>query len=305
MARRRRGRPVTGILLFDKAPGGSSNEALQAVKRLFDARKVGHTGSLDPLASGLLPLCFGEATKVSGFLLDADKTYWVRARLGVKTATGDAEGDVLARHEGPVPDADRLRAALTGFTGEQDQIPPMHSAVKHQGRRLYELAREGVEVAREPRRIRIDEFVLLDADGDEVDLRVRCSKGTYVRTLIEDCAESLGSYAHVTALRRTRVGPFSGEGMVTFEALQATLDNEGRAGLDRMLLPIGEALKEWPAVTLDADSAFYLGRGQPVQVPQAPVSGWVRICTPDDEGMTAVGEVLDDGRIAPRRVFKQ
>lgn len=305
MGRKRRGRPVTGILLLDKAPGSSSNQALQAVKRLFDAQKAGHTGSLDPLAGGLLPLCFGDATKVSGFLLDADKTYWVRVRLGVKTDTGDAEGEVMARDEAAPPTVERLQAAMADFVGEQDQIPPMHSAVKHHGRRLYELAREGVEVAREPRRIRIDEFSQLEVDGgDEMTLRVRCSKGTYVRTLIEDCAESLGTYAHVTALRRTRVGPFPGETMVGFEALRAALDEQGREGLDRMLLPIGEALAEWTAVTLDADSAYYLGRGQPVQVPQAPVDGWVRICTPDGR-MAAVGEVLDDGRVAPRRVFRQ
>lgn len=303
MARKPRGRPVTGILLLDKAPGRSSNHALQAVKRLFEARKAGHTGSLDPLASGLLPLCFGEATKVSAFLLEADKTYWVRACLGVKTATGDAEGEVVARQQGNQPDADQLRTAMTGFVGEQMQIPPMYSAVKHQGRRLYELAREGVEVERAPRPIRIDEFSLLDADSDAMDLRVRCSKGTYVRTLVEDLAESLGSLAHVTELRRTRVGPFPGESMVTYETLRETSESGGRDALDRLLLPMGDALHEWPAVTLDADTAFYLGRGQPVQVPNAPVNGWVRLCTPD-ERMAAVGEVLEDGRIAPRRVFQ-
>lgn len=304
MGRKRRGRPLTGILLLDKAPGGSSNDAVQAVKRLFDARKVGHTGSLDPLASGLLPLCFGEATKVSAFLLEADKTYWVRAQLGVKTATGDAEGEVVAREAGVGPDASQLRAAMAGFVGEQEQIPPMYSAVKHNGRRLYELAREGVEVEREPRPIRIDECSLLDIGDGLMDLRVRCSKGTYVRTLVEDLAESLGTYAHVTGLRRTEVGPFPGDAMVPFEALRGGLESDGREALDNMLLPIGDALSGWPAVTLDADSAFYVRRGHPVQVPNPPTNGWVRMCDPDDS-MTAVGEVLDDGRIAPRRVFHQ
>lgn len=302
MGRRPRGRAITGILLLDKAPGGSSNHAVQAVKRLFDARKVGHTGSLDPLASGLLPLCFGEATKVSAFLLEADKTYWVRACLGVKTATGDAEGEVVARQDQVQPDAQALHAATTVFLGEQEQIPPMYSALKHRGRRLYELAREGVEVEREPRRIRIDELTLLHSDGENMELLVRCSKGTYVRTLVEDLAEHLGTVAHVTALRRTRVGPFSGDAMVTYAALCESLEQGGKAALDALLLPIGDALRDWPAVTLDADSAFYMGRGQPVQVPNAPVEGWVRICTPDAR-MAAVGEVLDDGRIAPRRVF--
>lgn len=303
MARKRRGRAITGILLLDKSPGGSSNHALQAVKRLFDARKAGHTGSLDPLASGLLPLCFGEATKVSAFLLEADKSYWVRARLGVKTATGDAEGEIVARHDQSQPDANALRQAAAGFVGEQDQVPPMYSAVKHQGRRLYELAREGVEVEREPRRIRIDELSLLETDGECMELQVRCSKGTYVRTLVEDLAESLGTYAHVTELRRTRVGPFDGDAMVTYQTLCATLEQGGQAALDALLLPIGDALREWPAITLDAGTAFYMDRGQPVQVPNAPVSGWVRLFTPDQR-MAAVGEVLDDGRIAPRRVFR-
>lgn len=303
MGRRRRGRPVTGILLLDKDPGGSSNAVLQAAKRLFEARKAGHTGSLDPLASGLLPVCFGDATKVSGFLLDADKTYWMSARLGIKTATGDAEGEVVASDDGPPPGEAHLRAALPAFIGEQDQIPPMHSAVKHQGRRLYELAREGVEVERQPRRIRIDEFSLLVADGAEVELQVRCSKGTYVRTLVENWAESLGTYAHVTGLRRTRVGPFDGDDMIRLDELEAVRERAGLEGLDALLHPIGDALKQWPAVILDGDSAYYLGRGQPVQVPKAPVSGWVRICDAD-ERLLAVGEVLDDGRIAPRRVFK-
>lgn len=303
MGRKRRGRPITGVLLLDKAPGGTSNDAVQSIKRLFSARKVGHTGSLDPLASGLLPLCFGEATKISAFLLEADKTYSVRARLGVKTATGDAEGEVVARSETALPEAAQLRTAADAFVGEQDQIPPMYSAVKHQGRRLYELAREGVEVEREPRRIRIDEFSVLADEGDAMDLRVRCSKGTYVRTLVEDMAERLGTYAHVTELRRTRVGPFPGEGMVTFDSLRDTLETDGREALDARLLPIGDALAEWPAVTLDADSTYYMTRGQPIQVPNAPVDGWVRVCTPD-ERMAAVGEVLADGRIAPRRVFQ-
>lgn len=301
MARKPRGRKVDGILLLDKSPGQSSNAALQAAKRLFKARKAGHTGSLDPLASGLLPLCFGAATKVSAFLLDADKHYWVRARFGVKTATGDAEGEQLASSDAPIPDENAIRDALAGFLGEQQQVPPMYSAVKHHGRRLYELAREGIEVEREPRRIRIDEFSLLACSGTELDFRVRCSKGTYVRTLIEDWAESLGGYAHVTGLRRLGVGPFEDDSLYTLERLEA-IAQEGLQALDALLLPIGRALDDWPAVELDADSSFYLGRGQPVQVPHSPTRGWVRIY---DSGsrLMAVGEVLDDGRIAPRRML--
>lgn len=307
MARRNRGRPVNGILLLDKAPGGSSNAVLQAAKRLFDARKAGHTGSLDPLASGLLPLCFGEATKVSGFLLDADKTYWLRARFGIKTASGDAEGDMVAESDAPLPDPATLQAALAGFLGEQQQIPPMYSAVKHQGKRLYELARAGVEVERKPRPIRIDTIDLLGhavgETGREVELQVRCSKGTYVRTLVEDVAEQLGHFAHVSALRRTALGPFDGAGMVTMEQLQETAEAGGASALDARLLPIGAALAHWPAVALDAASQFYLSRGQAVQIPQAPTSGWVRMLGANQE-FVAVGEVLEDGRIAPRRMFK-
>lgn len=301
---RRRGRPVDGILLLDKPVGLSSNAALQAVKRLYGARKAGHTGSLDPLASGLLPVCFGEATKVSGFLLDADKYYWVRVRLGVKTATGDAEGEEIERREVPRLTEAEVESALKGFLGEREQVPPMYSAVKHRGKRLYELARAGREVERKPRRIRIDEFELEALAGDVVDLRVRCSKGTYVRTLAEDVAERLGTCGHVAALRRLALGPFGAQGMHTMEDLEARAA-EGRDALDALdalLLPIDRALMERPAVVLDADSAFYLGRGQPVQVPNAPTSGWVRVYD-EREVLLGVGEVLDDGRIAPKRLL--
>lgn len=299
---KRRGRAVDGILLLDKPVGLSSNAALQAAKRLYGARKAGHTGSLDPLASGLLPVCFGEATKVSGFLLDADKHYRVRVRLGVKTATGDAEGETVARSDAPLPAEAEIRAVLRRFLGEQDQIPPMHSAIKHRGKRLYELARAGREVERRPRRIRIDRLALEGLEGDVMALDVRSSKGTYVRTLAEDIAESLGTYGHVVALRRLAVGPFGPGGMHTMAELEARAA-EGRPAMDALLLPIDAALADWPRVVLDADSAFYLGRGQPVQVPRAPTSGWVRVYD-ERERLLAVGEVLDDGRIAPKRLLR-
>lgn len=299
---KRRGRPIDGILLLDKPVGASSNAALQAVKRLYGARKAGHTGSLDPLASGLLPICFGEATKVSGFLLDADKQYRVRARLGVKTATGDAEGEVIARSDAPAPPEARVRETLREFVGEREQIPPMHSAIKHEGKRLYELARAGVEVERKPRRIRIHALEFESLRDDIMELRVHCSKGTYVRTLVEDIAERLGTYGHVAALRRLAVGPFGAQGMHDMRELEARAA-EGRAALDALLLPADEALADWPRVDLDADSAFYLGRGQAVQVPRAPTSGRVRVY---DEGghLLGVGEVLGDGRIAPKRLLR-
>lgn len=299
---KRRGRALDGILLLDKPVGLSSNAALQAVKRLYGARKAGHTGSLDPLASGLLPICFGEATKVSGFLLDADKHYWVRARLGVKTATGDAEGEVIARADAPIPPEARIREILREFVGEQEQIPPMHSAIKHEGKRLYELARAGVEVERKPRRIHIHDLALEGLRDDLLELRVHCSKGTYVRTLVEDIAERLGTHGHVVALRRLAVGPFGAQGMHDMRELEARAA-EGRAALDALLLPTDEALSDWPRVVLDADSAFYLGRGQPVQVPRAPTSGWVRVYD-QSEHLLGVGEVMDDGRIAPKRLLQ-
>lgn len=298
--RRQRGRPVNGILLLDKPLGESSNHALQHVKRLFDARKAGHTGSLDPLADGMLPICLGDATKLSAFLLDADKYYQFRIRLGETTATGDAEGDVLKRCSTDGIDVDKIREVLPRFTGAIDQLPPMYSALKHQGKRLYELAREGVEVEREPRQVMIHRLELGDVELPEFELQVHCSKGTYVRTLAEDIGEALGCGAHVTALRRTGVGPYTGYPMYDMPAIEATAES-GHAALDRLLLPIDTALGDWPEVRIGADAAFYLRQGQAVLVPKAPTEGWVRIYQGED--FIAVGQVQDDGRIAPKRLM--
>ena len=299
--RRQRGRAVNGILLLDKPSGLRSNTVLQQVKRLFDARKAGHTGSLDSLASGLLPVCLGEATKVSGFLLEADKGYRSRFTLGVSTTTGDADGEVTA--EGPVPalDDDAVRAVLGRFTGAIRQVPPMYSALKHQGRRLYELAYQGMEVAREPRDVTVHAFDLLDRGEDWLDVEVLCSKGTYVRTLAEDVGAALGCGAHVSVLRRTRVGPFEAADMVSLEAVE-TAAREGHAALDALLVPLDRALADRPGVELEANSAFYLRQGQPVLVPRAPTEGLVRLYAPGARFM-GVGEVLEDGRIAPRRLL--
>ena len=299
--RRQRGRPVNGILLLDKPLGESSNHALQRVKRLFDARKAGHTGSLDPLADGMLPVCFGDATKLSAFLLDADKYYRFRVKLGETTATGDAEGEVLTRCPTDGVDADRINAVLAQFTGEIDQLPPMYSALKHQGKRLYELAREGVEVEREPRQVIIHRLELCEVKLPEFELQVHCSKGTYVRTLAEDIGEALGCGAHVTALRRTGVGPYTGYPMYAMPALEAAAEEGGHTALDRLLLPIDTALADWPEVCVGADAAFYLKQGQAVLVPKAPTEGWVRIYQADQ--FIAVGQVQDDGRIAPKRLM--
>jgi tRNA pseudouridine55 synthase len=301
---RRRGdeRRVDGILLLDKPSGLTSNAALQKVKRLYRARKAGHTGSLDPLASGLLPICLGEATKVSGFLLDADKHYWVSCRLGVRTRTADAEGEVLETRSVAAVTENRLLEVMENFSGDIEQVPPMYSAVKHQGRRLYALARQGVEVEREPRRITIHAMELLDFTLPLVEIGVHCSKGTYIRTLVEDIGEALGCGAHVADLRRFGVGPYHASGMVTLEALEDCLAGEGEPGLDRLLLPMESGLSQWPDVRLSGDAAFYLRQGQPVLVPHAPTAGLVRLYE-GQRRFLGVGEILDDGRVAPRRLL--
>lgn len=300
--RRPRGRDVNGILLLDKPLGISSNAALQQAKRLFKAQKAGHTGSLDPLADGLLPLCFGNATKISGFLLDADKRYWVRVKLGVTTTTADAEGEVLDTRPAEHITEQDILDTLPGFTGVIQQLPPMYSALKHNGQRLYKLAREGIEVERDPREITIYSLELVKTDLPEFELLVHCSKGTYVRTLAEDIGSKLGCGAHVVGLRRTKVGPYTDEQLVTMEQLEQ-LSEEGDLGqMDQLLLPMDTGLQNWPAVQLTANSSFYVKQGQPVQVPKAPLDGWVRIYGANDE-FIGVGEIDDDGRVAPRRLL--
>jgi tRNA pseudouridine55 synthase len=298
-----RRREVDGILLLDKPAGLTSNQALQKAKRLLNARKAGHTGSLDPLATGLLPLCFGEATKISAYLLDADKGYRVRCELGVATATGDADGEIGERAVVPALTEAQVDEALQSFCGRISQIPPMYSALKHGGKRLYELAREGKEVERKPREIEIYglRLVRLASDGFEYD--VQCSKGTYVRTLTEDIAKVLGTLGHVTALRRYKVGAFDEAGSVTLDALEALADAGGDA-LDAVLAPMDGALAHWSAVDLDGDSAFYFKRGQAVFVAGAPASGWVRIYGPA-RAFLGLGAVDSSGKIAPRRLIRQ
>ncbi len=316
MARRRpRGRDVNGIMVLDKPRGLSSNEAVQKAKRLFAARKVGHTGSLDPLATGVLPLCFGEATRFSRYLLDSDKKYTARVVLGVSTDSGDADGKVV--RERPVGRLTRATAdkALDAYRGEIQQVPSMFSAVKHQGQPLYKLARQGIEVERKARSVTVYSSVIREFAGDELTLDIHCSKGTYVRTIVDDLGESLGCGAHVIALRRTMAGPFGEHDLVTFEMLTAS-DGEipeanDRKQLDARLQPVSSAVQQWPQVTLTGDAAYYLRQGQPVIVPHAPTAGWVRLCEAsspeisEDNGarFLGVGEVLDDGRVAPRRLL--
>lgn len=296
-------RPVSGVLLLDKPIGWTSNAALQAVKRLYQAQKAGHTGSLDPLASGLLPLCLGEATKLSGLLLNADKSYRFTCCLGATTTTGDAEGEmVMTRPVGPLS-RDQVEAALLGFTGVIQQVPPMYSALKRDGQPLYKLARQGIEVERQPRQVTIHELRLLRLDGAELECELRCSKGTYVRTLAADLGEVLGCGAHVTALRRTAVEPYDASRMITLDALRERAE-QGLAILDECLLPADSAVMDWPAVRVRGDAAFYLGQGQPILAPHAPTQGWVRLYQ-GDEQFLGIGEILGDGRVAPRRLLLQ
>jgi len=301
MMRRSELRAVNGIVLLDKPLGITSNAALQSVKRLFRARKAGHTGSLDPMATGLLPLCFGDATKISAFLLDADKRYRVVIKLGVKTATGDAEGDIIAtrRVVGNIDPAE-LRIILDRFTGAIQQIPPMHSAIKSRGQPLYKLAHKGIEVERQARPVIVHELRMLACQGEFLELEVACSKGTYIRTLAEDIGEALGLGGHVSTLRRTAAGPFRAEQMVTMPQLQTAAGDF--ASLDGLLLPMEAALAQWPEVRLSDDLAHYLCRGQAVFVPRAPTQGWVKLCTVDRRFL-GVGRVLDDGRVAPKRLI--
>lgn len=266
MSRRSKGRDVHGVVLLDKPAGISSNQAIQKVRRLFDARKAGHTGSLDPFATGMLPVCLGEATKTAGFMLDASKTYLAEAVLGTATTTGDIEGEVA--EQAPVPGLalGELRTALAGFAGTLRQVPPMYSALKHQGQPLYRLAREGREIEREAREVTIHELELLRWEPPVLVFRVHCSKGTYIRTLADDMARALGSRAHLRALRRLTVGPFDASQMLDLVALES-LAASGR--LDESLLPADAGLADWPLVTLDAAQEARFRHGNAV----AGVSG--------------------------------
>jgi len=304
--RRRAGRDVGGIVLLDKPTGAGSNEVLQIVKRLYRAAKAGHTGSLDRQASGLLPICLGEATKLSGFLLNADKRYHSVFRLGARTSTGDTEGEVLQTRPTDAVTRAGVEAVLARFTGAIEQVPPMHSAVKHRGQRLYKLAHQGVVVEREARTVHIRALELRGVEDDLLEVEVLCSKGTYIRTLAEDIGEALGCGAHVHSLRRTGSGPFRAEDMVTLETLRECAER-GLDALDALLRPMDSAVAGWPEVRVPETVAFYLRKGQPVLVPRAPTQGWVRIYRDRSDAQGAfmgVGEVLDDGRIAPRRLIQ-
>ncbi len=294
-------RRVDGLILLDKPGGLTSTAALQIVRRLYRARKAGHGGTLDPLATGLLPICLGEAAKWLGFLLAADKSYRFTCRLGVTTTTGDAEGAVVrTRPVGELAPAE-VADVLQRFVGEIRQIPPMYSALKQGGQRLYRLARQGVEVERRPRQVQVRRLRLLSLAGDRLTCEVQCSKGLYVRVLAEDLGEALGCGAHIVALRRTGVAPYEAAHMVTLQTLEERAQ-QGVAALDALLRPMDTALATWPAVHLGDDAACRVAMGQAVRAPQAPTQGWVRLYEQRRERFLGIGEILADGRVAPRRL---
>lgn len=293
-----RGRDVHGVVLLDKPQGLSSNQALQKVKCLFNANRAGHTGTLDPMATGLLPICLGEATKVSTYLTDADKAYTARMQLGVNTSTGDKEGEVIAERPVPTDWQEQLKQCLPSFVGEQTQIPPMYSALKVNGQPLYKLAREGIEVERKQRQITIHKLELLELGDDWAEFYVSCSKGTYVRTLAEDIGEALECGAHLTMLRRCEVAPYDAEQMLTLDQLEV-LAEQGMEVLDQHLAPSDMALSDWPKVELDDQQAEDIKQGRALSAPDLD-KGWYRLMYRGE--LLALAEKADRG-LRPKRLL--
>lgn len=289
-------RQVHGVLLLDKPAGFSSNQALQRAKHLFGAAKAGHTGNLDPFATGLLPLCFGEATKFSQTLLDADKVYRATLKLGMTTTTGDTEGDITSQTPVHV-DQTQMESAIQMFLGEIQQLPPMHSALKHHGKPLYEYARAGIEIERKVRTVTIHSIKFEHLEGDEAEIVVACSKGTYIRVLAEDIGRSLGCGAHLIALRRLNTGGFSLQHALTLEQLES-MSVEQR---DAQLLPVDSLLQDLPEVELDADSAHYFRQGQAIWKSGTFQPGMLRVYQ-TGHLFLGLGENMQDGQIAPRRL---
>jgi tRNA pseudouridine55 synthase len=312
MAKRRKGRPINGVLLLDKPYEMSSNHALQAVKRIYFAQKAGHTGALDPLATGMLPICLGEGTKFSQYLLDTDKTYQVTAKLGIRTTTSDAGGEVVSEKDVNVSE-EQLLQALDTFRGTTKQVPSMYSALKHKGQPLYKYAREGIEVPREARDITVFNLELLRFEHDEVELNIHVSKGTYIRTIVDDLGELLGCGAHVAHLRRSAVGNYPIEKMITLPELEALLEQAIEDEitpsdvLDQLLLPMNSAVDGMHCVYVDDMSANFLRHGNPVQAFNAPSDGSVQVYIGDDENdvdaeFIGVGFIDDNGLLAPKRI---
>jgi len=300
MGRRKHGMDIHGILLLDKPAGITSNRALQKVRGLFQARKAGHTGSLDPFATGMLPICLGEASKTAAFMLEAGKRYRATARLGVATATGDVEGEVIQTL--PLPDIDpgTLVQTLQRFKGEIEQVPPMYSALKHEGKPLYEYARAGIVIERPARRVTIHQLDMLEWQAPDLTFEVHCSKGTYIRTLAEDIAAALGSCAHLIELRRMFVQPFEHSPMLTLEQLQEAKDN---ARLSEVLLPADAGLVDWPRIDLDAIQQGKYRHGQQfVLQSDNSTTGKVRVYDGESR-LLGLAEVSTDGILQPTRVF--
>ena len=293
-------RDVDGIVLLNKPKGLSSNQALQQVRRLYQARKAGHCGSLDPLATGVLPICLGEATKFSAYLLGASKTYRASCLLGQTTSSGDAEGDVLETR--PVhADRAQVERVIPQFVGEIDQVPPMYSALKHEGKRLYQLARQGVEVERPPRRVTIYRLDILGFEGDVLDIDVDCSKGTYIRTLAEDIGAALGCGAHLRALHRSSVDSFDESDSLTLEQLEE-LQQKGSDDLDARLMPVSAALRQFPELILDAEESDDLRHGRPLKRDYAASSGLYRLSSANGHFL-GLGEVLETGQLKAKRLM--
>lgn len=297
MQQKRIKRPVSGVLLLDKPHGFSSNQALQKAKWLLQAAKAGHTGTLDPLATGLLPLCFGEATKFAHYLTEADKTYVATLKLGVTTNTGDAEGEVLSMQPVNV-NKEQFEQVAHRFIGEITQVPPMYSALKHEGKALYEYARAGIEIERKSRTVQIHHIQLEAFQGDVAEITVTCSKGTYIRTLAEDIGKVLGCGAHLIGLRRTATANYKIAQTITLEQFEAlTL-----AQRDAILLPPDSAVEHLPVVVLDADSTHYLQQGQAVWQSGKIPSGLLRLYS-ESKQFLGLGELQSDGKIAPKRLI--
>jgi len=301
LAKRKKGRSIDGIVILDKAIGISSNRALQEVKRIFDAQKAGHTGSLDPLATGVLPLCLGEATKVSQFLLDSDKKYRAKLKLGVRTDSGDSEGNVLERSDDFYISQLQIEEALSPFKGEIEQVPPMYSALKVNGVPLYKMARKGQTIEREARRITVYSIELTAFEGDELELEIACSKGTYIRTIADDLGQALGCGAHIIALRRTQAGVFTEADCVTTQKLIEEFESGGLSVIDKHLIPMDRAIADLPEVVLPSITASFIKNGQPVLVRHLPEEGLVRLY--EEEQFIGIGCIDDDGKVAPRRLI--
>ncbi|MED5411452.1 MAG: tRNA pseudouridine(55) synthase TruB [Pseudomonadota bacterium] len=299
--RRNRGRSINGIVLLNKACGLSSNAALQQVKKLYEANKAGHTGSLDPLATGVLPLCLGEATKVSQFLLNSDKRYRTKIKLGERTDSGDKTGTIIQSiADFSVSEAD-IEKELAAFRGEIEQLPPMHSALKVDGVPLYKMARKGIEIEREKRKVTVYEISLLNIAEDVIELEIACSKGTYIRTIADDLGQALGCGANIVELKRTQAGVFREEDCKDIEALTELKMQGGLEVIDDQLIPMDQAIAELPEVNLPSLTASHLKNGQAVIVRHLPKEGLVRLY--EEEQFIGIGCIDDDGKVAPRRLI--